>query len=337
MDQFFANLADQAAPERVASDRAFARARDRLRSDALATLNDDLLGRMGAAGMIPIWHGLGVVAADASLLDPTVRACHSQHSAARVDQRLFALYLPGAELTLHASVHGPEVSERQMLFEALDRLGPDDVLVLDRGYPAAWLVALLNARGIRFAMRCDNASGWVATRAHPKRPKRWSKIFTLVVWGRKSNARHGGRTRSCAFFAVTDFAIVIPDNAWSSQALYVCSMGLGDVFPNHPNWKMSETHRAFWELSPTVDHIRPLARDGRDTEDDLVTTSQLTNSAKANWLVEELGWALRPVPPSDDPWYGLVGWFEAMVEQEGPWRSESAIQTWRWALHASAR
>jgi hypothetical protein len=28
-----------------------------------------------------------------------------------------------------------------MLVEALDLLGPRDVLVLDRGYPAAWLVA----------------------------------------------------------------------------------------------------------------------------------------------------------------------------------------------------
>ena len=41
---------------------------------------------------------------------------------------------------------------------------PNDVVVLDRGYPAAWLVALLNARGIRFVMRCDNDSGWGATK-----------------------------------------------------------------------------------------------------------------------------------------------------------------------------
>lgn len=43
-------------------------------------------------------------------------------------------------------------------------IGPDDVLVLDRGYPAAWLVALLNARAIRFVMRCDNDSGWSAAK-----------------------------------------------------------------------------------------------------------------------------------------------------------------------------
>ena len=56
------------------------------------------------------------------------------------------------------------VPERAILVEALDLVGPNDVLVLDRGYPAAWLVALLNDRGIRFVMRCDNDSGWSATR-----------------------------------------------------------------------------------------------------------------------------------------------------------------------------
>jgi hypothetical protein len=77
---------------------------------------------------------------------------------------LFALYLPGAELTLHASVHSARVAERAMLMEVLDVLGPEDVLVLDRGYPATWLVALLNARGIRFCLRCDNDSGRSASK-----------------------------------------------------------------------------------------------------------------------------------------------------------------------------
>jgi hypothetical protein len=41
----------------------------------------------------------------------------------------------------------------------LEKLGPSDVLLLDRGYPAAWLVNLLNEHGIRFIMRCDTGSG----------------------------------------------------------------------------------------------------------------------------------------------------------------------------------
>jgi hypothetical protein len=64
---------------------------------------------------------------------PAVRPCLARRRLASLDQRLHTLYLPGAELTLHASVHGARVSERQMLFEALTCLGPDNRMVLDRG------------------------------------------------------------------------------------------------------------------------------------------------------------------------------------------------------------
>ena len=52
-----------------------------------------------------------------------------------------------------------------MLANALDKLASGDVLLLDRGYPAAWLINLLNERGILFVMRCNAASGgWRAVR-----------------------------------------------------------------------------------------------------------------------------------------------------------------------------
>jgi Transposase DDE domain len=164
LDSFFASVRGSSSLTRVASDRAFAKARDRLHLPALVELNDLLIRRADAAGLVPRWCGLRLVAADASLLMPSTRPCLLRRSAAQRDQRLFALYLPGAELTLHASVHSHVVGERQMLVEALDVLGCDDVLVLDRGYPAAWLIALLNARGIRFVMRCDSGGGWAATK-----------------------------------------------------------------------------------------------------------------------------------------------------------------------------
>ena len=164
LDGFFASVVDTAVPRRTVSDRAFAKARDHLHLPALVSLNDLVVRRADEAGLIDRWHGLRVVAGDASVLMAAVRPCLLSRSACAPDQRLFALFLPGAELTLHASVHSALVGERSMLVEALDLLGPDDVLVLDRGYPASWLVALLNARAIRFVMRCDNDSGWNAVR-----------------------------------------------------------------------------------------------------------------------------------------------------------------------------
>jgi hypothetical protein len=165
LDGFYGSLLGQAHFCREVSDRAFAKARARLYMPALTWLNEQLLQRAERARLLPRWRGLRLVAADASVLMPAVRACHRTVRAAAAEQRLFALYLPGAELALHASVHGASESERAMLVEALDKLGPEDVLLLDRGYPAAWLVQLLLDRGIRFVMRCDNDSVWPAVRA----------------------------------------------------------------------------------------------------------------------------------------------------------------------------
>jgi hypothetical protein len=165
LDSFFASLCDSPIPARGVSDRAFAKARSHLHMPALTALNDMLVERADAAGFVPRWAGLRVVAGDGSVLMPAVRKCPHTKGLASADQRLFALFLPGAELTLHACVYDAQGSERQLLVESLDRLGPDDLLVLDRGYPSSWLVCLLNARGIRWCMRCDNDSGWAPVRA----------------------------------------------------------------------------------------------------------------------------------------------------------------------------
>lgn len=159
LDAFFGSLAGSAGLVRGVSDRAFAKARSHLHVPALVGLNSALLASADAAGLVPRWQGFRLVAADASVLMPAIRRCTRTRGLAAADQRLFALYLPGAELTLHAAVHSACESERAMLANALDVLRPGDVLLLDRGYPAAWLVHLLNARGISFIIRCDTVSG----------------------------------------------------------------------------------------------------------------------------------------------------------------------------------
>jgi hypothetical protein len=166
LDSFYGSLSADGDWQRGISDRGFAQARDKLSWASLEHLNTFVIKTAETFGLIPRWHGLRLVAADASVLMPAIRPCFTNRLLAKADQRLFALYLPGAELTLHASVHGADGAERQMLFEALSCLGPDDVLILDRGYPAAWLVAYLTEHNIRFCMRCEKSSGgWVAVRA----------------------------------------------------------------------------------------------------------------------------------------------------------------------------
>jgi hypothetical protein len=165
LDSFFGSLGDDGDLHRGISDRGFAKARDHLSWNALQRLNTFVVQSADRLGLIARWRGLRVVAADASVFFPAVRACPTLKGfPASPKQHLFSLYLPGAELTLYAQVHGEHTAERQMLFEALAQLGPDDILVLDRGYPATWLVAYLNEHKIRFCMRCDKINGWKAMR-----------------------------------------------------------------------------------------------------------------------------------------------------------------------------
>lgn len=165
LDSFFGSLGSDGDLQHVVSDRAFAKARDNLSWSGFQRLNTFVVNLASNMGLVPRWQGLRVVAGDASAFMPGVRAytpaSDSKKTAAAASQHLFTLYLPGAELTLFSELHGLQVGERQMLFEALSHLLPGDVLVLDRGYPASWLVAYLNERGIKFCMRCDKTkTGW---------------------------------------------------------------------------------------------------------------------------------------------------------------------------------
>ena len=94
--------------------------------------------------------------------------------------------------------------------------------------------------------------------------------------------------------------------------LRLLSALLPEDFPAHPNWKHNESHIAYWELFPTIDHLVPVARGGADIAENWVTTSMLRNSAKANALLEEIEWHLYP-KGDIDKWDGLTRWIVEYV------------------------
>jgi 5-methylcytosine-specific restriction endonuclease McrA len=109
--------------------------------------------------------------------------------------------------------------------------------------------------------------------------------------------------------------------------LRVLSSAMPSEFPFHKNWKVSECHLAYWELLPTIDHIKPVSRGGPDEESNWVCTSQLRNSAKANWLLEELGWQLHS-PGNLQEWDGLLGWFMEYTSTNEMLLNDSYILNW---------
>lgn len=177
LDTFFDHLGAKGEAALV-SDRALAKARSKLHVPALWALNDRLLNALAARDQLSLFKGRRLVCADGTLLAPAQRACLRTRCLAAARQRALGLYLPGNELMLHVAVGTESEGERQMLFDLLERLRPGDVLVLDRGYPASWLVQALSQRGIDFIIRCDSAQGWGAARSFLRsaQPECWDYL-----------------------------------------------------------------------------------------------------------------------------------------------------------------
>ena len=165
LDEFFAHLRQQAQLVRHVSEQAFAHAVAKISNSPIPRPNDWVIARAQHDGFVSRWLGLRLVAADASTVRFGLRASHVVR-AALPDQIAFGLFLPGCELMLAASLHSVHENERQMLFDHLDRLGSSDLLLLDRGYPCRWLVAVLNQRAIPFCMRVEKsgAAGFACVR-----------------------------------------------------------------------------------------------------------------------------------------------------------------------------
>lgn len=161
LDQFFANLRNRADSVREVTAQAFYSARDKISALVFADVNRQFMALVEEHLPVPRWQGLRVIAADGSAVRLTLM---KNGVRSIVEGVAFALYLPGIELFLDFALHEPLCNERQMLFEALDPLRADDLLVLDRGFPCRWLAAALAARRIHFCIRCDIANGFKAVR-----------------------------------------------------------------------------------------------------------------------------------------------------------------------------
>lgn len=164
LDSFFALLEKRTRLLRVVTAQAFSKARHQIRADVFERVNQALLALVGEEIGFVRWCGLRLVAGDAThvrltLFDPQRRVRYIKEAVA------FGLFLPGLELFEHFTLYEPVCDERQMLVEHLDGLAAGDLLLLDRGYPSAWLVALLIHRDIPFCMRCDvEDNGFAAVR-----------------------------------------------------------------------------------------------------------------------------------------------------------------------------
>ncbi len=109
--------------------------------------------------------------------------------------------------------------------------------------------------------------------------------------------------------------------------LKVISYYFPDEFPYQQHWKMDACHIAYWELMPSIDHIKPIALGGADSEENYATTSMMHNLIKNNWTLEQLQWKLHP-PGDIKEWDGLTHLFISLVKADKQLLNDTYIKKW---------
>ena len=166
LDLYFQALKGSDVAFRAITKSAFSAARQKIKWTAFIELNNNLIQRWLRAFSIKRWHGLNLYAIDGSTLrlpdNPDVIASFGQMfpdkgppvTMARISQ----LFDPLNGL-IHDALIGPYcLNERDLLYQHLDSIATGSLLLLDRGFPAFWVFAALNARSIHWCARMP--SGW---------------------------------------------------------------------------------------------------------------------------------------------------------------------------------
>lgn len=109
--------------------------------------------------------------------------------------------------------------------------------------------------------------------------------------------------------------------------LRILSEKLPNEFPYQANWNTEVCHMAYWDYTPTIDHIDPISRGGKDDKSNWATTSMKGNLAKSNYTMEQLN--LRLYPQGDiHEWDGLSRLFVEIVENNPELKQLSGIKDW---------
>jgi hypothetical protein len=162
LDRFFQVLHGKTVALREVSAAALTKARRKLSHTAFIELNQCLMASTAEALPLRRWHGLRLLAVDGSKLRlPNLPVMREQFGVGTNGNKetpvamalLSTLYDVLNHVTVDAQVDRYDASERDLALAHLDAIGPGSLVMFDRGYPAFWLFAAMQARGIDFCVR----------------------------------------------------------------------------------------------------------------------------------------------------------------------------------------
>jgi hypothetical protein len=167
LDEFFKTLTGTQFAVRLVTKSAFCQARQKLKYEAFIEMNQTQVDYFYAA-LAPVrWRGFRLVAVDGSMgdLPNTPALCahfgvwHPAAGGTCPKARFSQMFDVLNRVTLDARIAPKSLGEREAAAQHFAQLQPDDLVLLDRGYPAFWLFALILSKNAQFCVRF-NAAGW---------------------------------------------------------------------------------------------------------------------------------------------------------------------------------
>lgn len=183
LDRFFNTLSRSDAPKRMVSKAALAKSRMKLKYQAFIELNQKLNQFFENHFHVKTWRGFRLLTTDGS----TIRLPHTddikKHFGVwKVRQgrpspmaRLSQLFDPLNKISIDAIISPKHIGERELAANHFLHLMPNDLVLMDRGYPAWWLFALVLSLNAHFCARIS---------------KKWQIVRSFLDSGQKQRVIH---------------------------------------------------------------------------------------------------------------------------------------------------
>jgi hypothetical protein len=163
LDRFYKSMDNSDFSIREVTKGAFTQARSKLNPWAFQRLNEVAVNTFYEQNKVYTWNGMRTLSIDGSrLVLPNHKSVKEEFGVHKFgpnadSERSLALFSILYDvlnlISIDAQIAPYASSERDLLYQHLDKMKPADLLLLDRGYPSLALFFLLQAKGIQFCVR----------------------------------------------------------------------------------------------------------------------------------------------------------------------------------------
>lgn len=250
LDSFFQLIHQSPTPCRCATKAAFSKARAQFRAHAFAELNDHLVHFFQTHFPVRTWQGMHLLDSSTMVLpknpdtldhfDDLPTCSHHQRPLARVSQLFDILN----RITLHATIQPCRVEERDLAFSHSSSMRANDLVLLDRGYPATWSFSWLRSESVHSFVRLSSNTWREAKRLVESGQRERIATLTITSASRKKCRELGLATEP---IRVRLIRVPLPNGR---QYILMTSLLDTDAYPYsslkdlcHQRWGVEENYK----------------------------------------------------------------------------------------------